>query len=78
MERMSKKEVQVSPALIGFVVLLVLVGPVLLRCVKTVDPDTSRWRRSLVRFKRNVWTRIALSRQPTAFFHRVRCPEQRA
>ena len=35
---MSKKEVQVSPALIGFVVLLVLVGPVLLRCVKTVDP----------------------------------------
>ena len=35
---MSKKEVQVSPALIGFVVLLVLIGPVLLRCVKTVDP----------------------------------------
>ena len=35
---MSKKEVQVSPAFIGFVVLLVLVGPVLLRCVKTVDP----------------------------------------
>ena len=35
---MSKKEVQVSPTLIGFVVLLILVGPVLLRCVKTVDP----------------------------------------
>ena len=35
---MGKKEVQISPALIGFVVLLVLVGPVLLRCVKTVEP----------------------------------------
>ena len=35
---MSKKEVQISPTLIGFIVLLVLVGPLLLRCVKTVDP----------------------------------------
>ena len=35
---MSKKEVQISPTLIGFIVLLVLVGPILLRCVKTVDP----------------------------------------
>ena len=35
---MGKKEVQISPTLIGFVVLLALAGPVLLRCVKTVDP----------------------------------------
>ena len=76
---MSKKEVQVSPALIGFVVLLVLVGPFFLRCVKTVDPGYV----SVATFfgevqKETVWTRVALSRQPTAFFHRVRCPEQRA
>ena len=49
---MSKKEVQISPTLIGFIVFLVLVGPLLLRCVKTVDPGYVSVATFSVRFKK--------------------------